>query len=301
MPAQAATPKKGGTLRYGVDHGSTSDTLNPGIFDNNFTIAMDYTMHNHISEVTAEGELIGEVAESWEASANVKQWTFKIRKGIEFHNGKTVRPEDAIASIDYHRREGSTSVGGALVEQIVEMRVDGQNVVINLEAGNADFPYIMSNFHLPILLSENGEADWKSGIGCGPSKLDDWRPGVSATFSRFENYWKSDRAHFDKVQLEAVIDPAARNAALMLGTVDLIDRVDLKTAARMDGARGVELLSIPGLQHYTFPMLTDQGPFDDANVRLALKYACPRQEMVDKILFGHGSVGNDQPIAGPVP
>jgi peptide/nickel transport system substrate-binding protein len=299
--ANAATPKKGGTLRYGVGHGSTADTLNPGIFDNNFTIAVAYTLHNHIGEVTSDGELIGEIAESWEASADVKQWVFKIREGVPFHNGKTVTPEDVVASIDYHRREGSASVAGALVEQITDMRVDGQNVVIDLEAGNADFPYIMSNFHLPILPSEDGEIDWKNGIGCGPYRLEGFQPGVGATFTRFENYWKEDRAHFDAIQLEAIVDPAARNAALMSGTVDLIDRVDLKTAERMASVPNVEVLSIPGLQHYTFPMLTDQGPFTDVNVRLALKHACPRQEMVDKILFGHGSVGNDHPIADPVP
>ena len=111
--SHAATPKKGGTLRYGVGHGSTADTLNPSIFDNNFTIAIAYTLHNHIGEVTSDGELIGEIAESWEASPDVKQWVFKIREGVPFHNGKTVTPEDVVASIDYHRREGSASVAGA--------------------------------------------------------------------------------------------------------------------------------------------------------------------------------------------
>ncbi|WP_207768733.1 ABC transporter substrate-binding protein [Pelagivirga sediminicola] len=69
-------------------------------------------MHNHIGEITDEGELIGEVAESWEASPDVKQWVFRIREGMEFHDGRPVRPEDVIASIDYHRRAGSASVGG---------------------------------------------------------------------------------------------------------------------------------------------------------------------------------------------
>ncbi|WP_324752459.1 hypothetical protein [Roseovarius sp. Pro17] len=75
-----------------------------------------YTLRNHIREV----------AQSWEASADAKQWAVKIRKSMLSHNRKAVRPEGVIASVDCHRFEGSASVGSALVEQIVEMRVDGQ-------------------------------------------------------------------------------------------------------------------------------------------------------------------------------
>lgn len=258
-------------------------------------------MHNHMCEITTDGDLIGEVAESWQASDDVTQWVFTIRKGIEFHDGRTLRPEDVVASLNYHRAEGSASVGHALIQQVVDIRVDGQNVVFELEAGNADFPFVVSNFHFPILPSENGEVDHKNGIGCGPYSLVSWTPGVSADLSRHKNYWKTDRAHFDAVLLQVVIDPAARNAALMSNSVDLIDRIDLKTAARLGTVSSVEVLSIPGLQHYCFPMMTKMAPFDDNDVRLALKYACPREELVEKILFGHGTVGNDHPIADPVP
>ena len=84
----------------------------------------------------------------------------------------------------------------------------------------------------------------------------------------------------------------------MTGEVDLIDQVDPASIALLE-SRGVsKILSVSGNAHYCFPMDVRAAPFGDNNVRLALKYAFDRQELVDKILAGHGSVANDNPI-GP--
>ena len=86
--------------------------------------------------------------------------------------------------------------------------------------------------------------------------------------------------------------------ALMTGQVDAVNRVDFKTEPLMKANPMVNIFEVTGNQHFTFPMLTNQAPFDDVNVRKALKHAVNRQEMVDKILLGHGRVANDIPI-GP--
>jgi len=78
--------------------------------------------------------------------------------------------------------------------------------------------------------------------------------------------------------------------------VDLIDQVDLKTVGLLSRAPAVKVLSTTGTQHYTFAMDTRAAPFSDNNVRMALKHGVDRQELVDKILFGYGEVGNDHPI-----
>lgn len=119
---------------------------------------------------------------------------------------------------------------------------------------------------------------------------------MRADLVRHENYWKADRAHFDSVSLLTILDAAARQSALMTGSVDVIDQVDLKTVSLFERAPNVTVLSKTGTQHYSFAMDTRVGPFDDNNVRLALKYGINRQELVDKILFGYGEVGNDHPI-----
>ncbi|MBR9852372.1 MAG: ABC transporter substrate-binding protein [Rhodobacteraceae bacterium] len=299
---KAQTPKRGGVLRYGCGHGATTDTLDLGLFDNDFTIALDYMLHNHIAELTADGDLVGEVAESWEAFSDAKEWVFRIRQGIEFHNGATVTAEDVVASVNYHRGEDSSSAAGALVKQITDIRAEGNNVIVQLTAGNADFPYILSDYHIPIIPSKDGKVvDAADGVGCGPYKLASFEPGVSAKVTRHENYWKSNAAFFDEIHMQALIDPTARTNSLLTGEIDLMNRAELKTVALLERNPNVVVSSISGGQHYTFPMLTNIAPFDNPHVRMALKLLAPRQDMVDKILSGHGSVGSDNPIGAAVP
>ena len=100
------------------------------------------------------------------------------------------------------------------------------------------------------------------------------------------------------IEVVAINDSSARMNAIMTGQVDAVNRVDFKTEPLMRANPAVEIFEVTGNQHFTFPMLTNQAPFDDINVRQALKYSINRQEMVDKILQGHGKVGNDHPI-GP--
>jgi len=96
-------------------------------------------------------------------------------------------------------------------------------------------------------------------------------------------------------------DPAARQTALITGDIDAITDTDLKTVSLLQRAPGVLVDDVPSGSHVTLPMFCDQAPFDDVNVRLALKYAINRQECIDRVLFGHASIGNDFPIASSVP
>lgn len=295
----AAQPKKGGILRIGFNSGSTTDSYDPGTFDSNFNQVFAQSRHNYLTEIAADGSLVGEVAESWEPSADAKTWTMKIRKGITFHSGGTVTAEDVIASLNFHRGKDSKSAAKPIVDPIIEMKADGPNtLVVTLNGGNADFPFLMSDYHLPIMPAKDGKIDPNSPDGCGPYKVDSFEPGVSAKLTRHPNYWKTDRAHFDGLLLLAMQDPTARQNALLGGEVDVINGVDLKTVEMLAQNPSLRILSVTGNQHYCFPMDTRTGPFSDNNVRLALKHAIDRQEMVDKILYGYGAVSNDNPI-GP--
>ena len=99
---------------------------------------------NRLTEVSNEGELIPELAESWEASSDATEWVFDLRKGVEFHNGKTLNADDIIATINYHRGENSKSTVNAAANQIVELKSDGKHrVVFRLSEGNADFPILL--------------------------------------------------------------------------------------------------------------------------------------------------------------
>ncbi len=295
MRAAAAEPRRGGILRVAMGHGNTGDSLDPATWDNAYVQVLSSAIHNYLTEIDTDGSLIPEIAESWEPSSDATEWTFVIRDGVTFHSGKTVTAEDVAASIDYHRGEDSTSAAKPIVEAITDIRVDGNTVIFTLEAGNADFPFIMSDYHLPIMPSSDGRIDPTSADGCGGYVLDHFEPGVEARLTRNPDYWKTHRAHFDGLVLMPIIDAAARQNALITGEVDVIDRVDTSTVHLLERA-GIRIISVPGTQHYTFVMDSRADPFTDNNVRLALKYAVDRQDMVDKILSGFGVPGNDHPI-----
>jgi peptide/nickel transport system substrate-binding protein len=239
---------------------------------------VNYMIHNNLTEKGADGRLVPELAENWEASDDATEWVFDLRKGVEFHNGKTLDSEDVIASLNHHRGEDSTSAIKPLLE-LVE-----------------DFSATLASHGFSIKAAKDGKIDPTSPIGTGGYALERFEPGEAAKGKRNPNYWKEGRAHFDEVEIVAVHDTAARTNGLTTGDLDLIDRADLKTIARLKQAPGVEVKSLSGPLHYTFPMRTDTPPFDDINVRLALKHAVNREELVQKILYGYGTIGNDNPI-----
>ena len=116
-------------------------------------------------------------------------------------------------------------------------------------------------------------------------------------FSKFANFYRDEQGHFDSVEILNVADPAARASGLLSGSLDAIGSPDVNTATRMNRASGYELVQVSGTQHYTTDMRTDTGPLTDPNVRNAVKWALKRQEIVDNVLGGFATVGNDIPLA----
>jgi peptide/nickel transport system substrate-binding protein len=295
--AARAQPVQGGTLRMGIAHGSTTDTLDPGVAEHVFTQVFIQALHAYLTEIAPDGSLVGELAESWEATPDAVTWTFRLRPGVTFHDGRSVTAADVIASLDYHRGEASTSAAKSIVAPIAEMRAEGDGVVVvTLSAGNADFPVIVSDYHLPIMPSTDGRIDVTSMVGAGPFVFESFEPGVRATATRNPNYFKEGLPHFDGIEMLSIIDAAARQSAIVSGQVDVIDQVDLTTVGMLERSGDLNILSLNGGQHFGFPMDTRAAPFSDPNVRLALKLSIDRQQLVDTILNGYGSVANDHPI-----
>jgi peptide/nickel transport system substrate-binding protein len=300
LPAKSAA-KRGGKLRMGLNGANTSDSFDGRTHSDQFMIHMGHgTVFDCLTEVTASGELVGELAESWEASSDAKTWTFNLRKGVTFHNGKSFGADDVIASLNMHTEEGAKSAAKPIVAAITDMKkMSDHQIQFTLAAGNADFPFLLSDYH--ILMYPAGMIDEAiaKGIGTGLYRVVSFDPGVRCVLTRVDSHYKDGRAGwFDEIECIAINDSSARMNALMTGQVDAVNRVDFKTEPLLRANPNIEIFEVTGNMHYTFPMLTNQAPFDDVNVRKALKYGVNRQEMVDKILQGHGMVGNDHPI-GP--
>ncbi|WP_292289888.1 ABC transporter substrate-binding protein [Marivita sp.] len=299
IPQRARAQSRGGTIRVAKGHGQTNDTLDPGSFINGFTVALSYGMHGFLTGVGTDGSLEPSLAESWEADATASSWRFKIRQDVQFHSGKPLTLEDVVVSINHHRGEDSTSAAAPIVAGITDIRTEGNDtVVFDLESGNADFPFVFTDYHLAIMPTKDGEPDWRSGDGCGPYKLVEFNPGVIARFERHTEDWTQERGFFDAVEMLSIVDLNARTTALISGDVQSIDKLDLKTVGLLARRPGININSIAGPQYYTFAAHTDTAPFNDVNVRMALKHAINREELIEKVLFGHGTVGNDNPI-GP--
>ncbi len=291
--AEAAMPKSGGTFRMGLGHGQTTDTLDSATSENHYTLVNGYCFGNHLTEVDNNGELIGELAESYE-SADGKTWIFNLRRGVEFHNGKSFTSEDVISSYNHHMGEDSTSAAKGLLTAVKSLKADGSHrVIFELENPNADFPFIVSDYHISI----RPAGDMTSGIGTGAYIVQSFEPGVKTELTRNPNYWKEGRGHFDEVELISIVDPTARQNALMNGEIDAMDRVDLKTINLFKRNPNINIMDVTGTAHYTFPMRLNVDPFGDYDLRMALKWSIDRQELVDKVLLGYGAVGNDHPIS----
>lgn len=299
MPLRAQS--RGGKFTAGVNGANTSDSWDGRTHADMFMIgAGQGAVFDCLTEVAADGSLKGELAESWEASADAKTWTFNLRQGVTFHNGKSFGADDVIESLQLHVAEGSKSGAQPIVAAITDMtKLTDHQVQFTLEAGNADFPYLMSDYHLLIYPAGQIDEAITKGIGTGLYEVVAFDPGVRFVGKRVADHYKGDTAgFFDEIEFIAINDNNARMNALLTGQVDAVNRIDFKAEALLKANPMLRIQEVTGNQHYTFPMLTDVAPLNDVNVRKALKYGVNRQEMVDKILLGHGAVGNDSPI-GP--
>jgi peptide/nickel transport system substrate-binding protein len=294
--ARAAGPRKGGRFRYAVVGCATTDTLDPAKLADIGPGMMSWQMRRNLLEIGPRTQLRPELAESWEPADGGKRWIFKIRQGVEFHNGKTLTVEDVIFSINHHRGPDSKSSAKPLVDPIAEMKADGKDgLIVTLNEPNADFPYVLVDYHLQIVPADT--KDFADGMGTGPYILDKFEAGVRCTGKRNPNYWKEGHGNFDEVECLSVTDSNARIQAMQSGDLDAIMFLDLKVANRFAKSPGMKVVEVAGGTHMTLPMMTNVSHFDDNDVRLALKYAIDREHLVKTALQGHGRVANDQPLS----
>ncbi|MEM6932368.1 MAG: ABC transporter substrate-binding protein, partial [Pseudomonadota bacterium] len=227
----SAAPKKGGTLRLGMKGGNTSDSWDGRTHSDSFMINMGHgCVFDCMTEIAADGSLKGELAENWEASADAKTWTFNLRKGVTFHNGKDFGADDVIETFALHVGEESKSPAKPIIAAITEMKkLDTHQVQFTLQAGNADFPFLLSDYHILIHPAGMIEESIAKGIGTGAYKNAGFEPGVRCVAERNENDYRDDRGWFDSIEAIAISDTAARMNAIMTNQVDAINNVDTKT------------------------------------------------------------------------
>ena len=219
---QAMTPKRGGRLRFAWNVHGPTDTLDPILVIG----ATDYirvrAYYNSLVRFNDDLTLSPELAEEWSANDAVTEWTFKLRKGVEFHDGKTLDADDVIYSMNRHLGPDSVSKGKSLVGMVTEWKkIDQYTVKAIMDSPNADLPAALGTFHFKIV--ENGaEGEYfHKPNGTGPFKSQEFNPGIRALGVRNENYWVDGRPYLDELETFAITDPAARTNAAIAGDVDV--------------------------------------------------------------------------------
>jgi peptide/nickel transport system substrate-binding protein len=293
--ARAEEPVRGGILKAGLQGGEATNSLDPATFLSQVPFNFAKCWGEYLVALAPDG-LENRLAEEFGASDDARVWTFRLRQDVEFHNGKTVTAEDVVATLERHSNEESKSGALGIMRGIESMKADGRDVIITLKEPNADLPYLMADYHL-IIQPNGGKDDPAAGISAGPYKVAVNEPGVRYVGERFENFWQSDKMGFaDQVEIIVINDTTARIAAIQGGQVHMINRVEPKVVELVKRVPGLEVKTVSGPGHYVFIMHCNTAPFDNNDLRMALKLAIDREEMVDKILRGYGSLGNDFPI-----
>lgn len=292
--ALAATPKKGGKLKFASDLHGPSDTLDPGLN----TSTIDYTrgrcFYNSLCQVNDDTSTRPELAEEYSANADNSEWTFKLRKNVKFHDGSPFTADDVLYTMSRHYGEKSTSTAKTLVSDVKEWKkVDSHTVKAILTGPNPDLPVILGTPQFKII--KDGTTDFQTANGTGPFTLEEFRPGVRSLAKRNAHYWR-DGPNVDVIEITAITDKVARLSALLSGDIDLMQALDPKAIKKVESTPGVGVWSVPSGAYMGICAMTHTSPGNNPDFVKALQYIQRRKKIVKSVMKGQGTVGNDHPI-----
>ncbi len=289
----AATPKKGGSLRCASNLHGPNDTLDPILCTSSIDYMRGRATYNSLIQLADDLAPQPELAETFEPNSNATEWTFKIREGVTFHDGKKLTADDVVYTMKRHQGEDSTSVIKAVLASVKEWKKSGpMEVKAILESPNADLPILLGLFQTKIVQ----EGTTGAGIGTGPFVLESFEPGVKSVHLRNKNYWR-EGANLDACEITAITDPVARVNALIAGDMQLVTQVDPKAFRQVESADGVTLLSTPAALQIGICILKNTLPGSNDDFVKGMQYIQDRERIVKRILKGKGSLGNDTPVS----
>ncbi len=294
VSAHAQAPRRGGKLRVAGASAAASDTLDPARQSNHTDYSRGNMLYNGLTSL--DGSLTPQpaLAESF-ATTDAKTWVFKLRKGVSFHDGKALAPADVVYSLARHKDPATASKAKVLADQIESVKATGPNeVTVVLAAPNADLPVILGTFHFHIV--KEGTTDFAAGIGTGPYKLKEFKPGVRSVVVRNDNYWKPGKPYLDEIEFVGIGDESARVNALLSGGMDLVSSVNPRSVARVAGTPGYAIFKTQSGVYSDLIMRKDTGPGANPDFVLAMKYLFDREQMKKSIALDQAVIGNDQPV-----
>lgn len=246
------------------------------------------------------------LAESWKPNADSTVWTFALRRGVKFHDGREMKADDVVASIDRladpANASNALSAFAGVLAKGGTRKVDDYTVEFRLEAANGSFPYLVSsdNYNAIIIPADYAGDFEKTFIGTGPFKLEKFTPRVGASFVRNPDYW-GEKALPDRTEFTFFADTQPMILALQGGTVDIIQQIPVLAGAGLLNDPNVSIISLKSSGHQQLHMRCDLDPFKDKQVRRALALALDRGRLVKGLMRGRAVEGNDSPFAPVYP
>ncbi len=240
------------------------------------------------------------LATSWKPNAALTVWTFQIRKGVKFHNGKTLTADDVVASFkQYLSLKDSqllTAIPLSLLGPEGVVKTGPYTVQFRLKSPNNAFPYLVSQTSYQAIIQPAAIAkkpgSWVSGgmIGTGAFKLKSYKEKLRAELVRFDGYW-GGKPPLDGVTLTFYENPAPMILALRAGQIDLAQQLSPQAVAAFSNNSKFKVLNAPLSSHNMFGLRVDQEPFRDPRVRRAIALTLNRPDIVKRVLLGAGTLG----------
>jgi len=289
------TPRSGGNARLAVIAGSQTGDLDAhkplgtGSF-------RGWALYSKLWEWSRDAIPGLGLAEFTEVNDDATEWTIRLKKGLEFHHGKTVTAEDLIFSLRrltdpvLNSPYGRPYLYSLLRDGIRQL--DPLTVSIPFEKGNglAALPELWMSWGGIVPTDYHPVTNV---IGAGPYRLKSFTPGQRSVFTRFENYYKPDQPYLDSVEIIDLADPIARLNAMQTGQVEVAPTIAFEQLGFFNSSDDFEVVSSETDAWQGFAMNLSKAPFDDPRVRQAFRLIADRKELVERVLHGQGRVAND--------
>ena len=290
--APSRAQKTGGTLTLGM----YSDISNPDLHrtTGNPTSQFGILIAEGLVEYDEQCNAVPGVAESWKASPDATEYTFILRKGVMFHNGRELTAEDVKKNYEHiiDPKTRSPRSGGFKTVKRIEA-VDKYTLKFYLNGSDASFPDGLVSLVAFITAEESFEAKPPRPIGTGPFEFVEWQPRQYVKLKRFPNYWKKDSKgtrlpYVDEVILKPMVDDTVRYTALRTGDVDWIFELPFEQVPELkkNPPSGVVPAIKPGVRWFYLMLQTQHGPLKDVRVRQAIAYAMDKKGVMDGLTWG---------------
>jgi peptide/nickel transport system substrate-binding protein len=295
-PAAAAKPAaSGGELRVGLE--SDVVTLDPPMFTDVYSNYVSSQIHETLFQVDHDMKIVPMLAEKLEQPDD-KTYVIALKKGVKFHNGEELTADDVKFTYGRVMDPATKSPRAANLTDAVESAdkiqvVDKHTVKITLKSPFAPFLERMTNGALQILNEKAVDAagaDYAhKPVGTGPFKYVEWKTGEYAKLERNPDYW-GEKAKLDKVTFRPIPDANTRLAEIESGGIDYLMQIPFEEIDRFKQEAKFNIQIVDAINISYMAYNTQKSPLNDANLRRAMNYAINKQEIVDTIYAGLGTV-----------